>query len=64
MTNVILVNGVKRSFYGRQEKIELIKKLTKNKTASLVILRGRRRIGKSSLAEYVAQDYHHHLISM
>ncbi len=48
---------ISMQFYGREREIELIFKLTKKKTASLVVLRGRRRIGKSSLAEYVGQSF-------
>lgn len=38
------------SFWGRSEEISLISRLLDKKTSSLVVLRGRRRIGKSRLA--------------
>jgi len=44
-------------FHGREQEIELILKLTKKKAASLVVLRGRRRIGKSSLAEHIGKAF-------
>jgi AAA+ ATPase superfamily predicted ATPase len=36
-------------FYGRQEELDRLRRLQKKKTSSLVIIKGRRRIGKSRL---------------
>ena len=36
-------------FVGRQYELEKLNLLTRKKTASLVVLKGRRRIGKSRL---------------
>nr|NGX28293.1 hypothetical protein [Candidatus Anoxychlamydiales bacterium] len=38
-------------FFGREAEMKGLKDLLRKKTSSLVVLRGRRRIGKSSLAE-------------
>lgn len=40
-----------RPFVGRQEELERLVGLLKKKTASLVVIKGRRRIGKSRLVE-------------
>lgn len=36
-------------FYGRQEELERLRRLLKKKTSSLIVIKGRRRIGKSRL---------------
>lgn len=36
-------------FYGRQEELDRLKALLNKKTSSLVVIKGRRRIGKSRL---------------
>ena len=41
-------------FYGRERELRLLKELVGKKTASLVVLKGRRRIGKSRLAVELA----------
>lgn len=41
----------KTTFVGRQNELENLKNLTKKKTSSLVVVYGRRRIGKSRLIE-------------
>ncbi|NQY74018.1 MAG: ATPase, partial [Candidatus Margulisbacteria bacterium] len=38
-------------FIGRKVELERLKKLRKKKTASLIVCRGRRRIGKSRLIQ-------------
>ena len=38
-------------FFGRQNELALLNELLKKRTASLVVIKGRRRIGKSRLAE-------------
>ncbi len=40
---------VEAPFYGREEELERLRLLTKKKTSSLVVVKGRRRIGKSRL---------------
>lgn len=44
-------------FIGRKKELELLKGLLKKKSASLVVIRGRRRIGKSRLAEEFASSF-------
>ena len=39
----------KTPFYGREDELNRLKKLQKKKTASLIVIQGRRRIGKSRL---------------
>lgn len=41
-------------FYGREHELQRLKELAGKKTASLVIIKGRRRIGKSRLAAELA----------
>jgi uncharacterized protein len=43
-------------FVGRQEELNDLKQLLQKKTASLVVIKGRRRIGKSRLVEEFAQN--------
>lgn len=43
-------------FYGRQEELDRLKVLQKKKTSSLVVIKGRRRIGKSRLIEEFTKD--------
>ena len=40
-----------RSFFGRERELKLLKGLLYKKTSSLVVIRGRRRIGKSRLVQ-------------
>lgn len=49
------------TFTGRKNHLEKLKKLFRKKTASLVVVRGRRRIGKSRLIEEFAKGhlFHH-----
>ncbi len=42
---------MKDPFYGRERELDMLKELQDSKVARLVVLRGRRRIGKSRLAE-------------
>ncbi len=44
-------------FIGRKEELEKLKNLMKKKTSSLVVIRGRRRIGKSRLAQEFAKFF-------
>lgn len=43
-------------FYGRQEELKRLNALLKKATSSLVVIKGRRRIGKSRLIEEFAKD--------
>jgi AAA+ ATPase superfamily predicted ATPase len=43
-------------FVGRQEELKALKQLLQKKTASLVVIKGRRRIGKSRLVEEFADN--------
>src|SRR6202035_4868411 len=42
-------------FYGRKHELQRLEELAGKKTASLVIIKGRRRIGKSRLATELAR---------
>jgi len=44
-------------FFGREKELEILNHLTQKKTASLVVLKGRRRIGKSTLIEQFSSTY-------
>lgn len=44
-------------FVGRETEIKSLQQLTGKKTASLVVITGRRRVGKSRLAEEFAREY-------
>lgn len=44
-------------FIGRKHELETLKRFVKKKTASLIVVRGRRRIGKSRLIEEFAKPY-------
>ncbi len=51
------------TFIGRRDYLEKLKKLSRKKTASLVVVRGRRRIGKSRLIEEFAKKSRFHLFT-
>ncbi len=38
-------------FYGREDELSRLSRLLKKKTSSLVVIKGRRRIGKSRLIQ-------------
>lgn len=42
---------MKEPFFGRKRELQILKRLLSKRTASLVVIKGRRRIGKSRLAE-------------
>src|SRR3990167_3176383 len=44
-------------FIGRKEELTELHRQTKKSIASLIVIKGRRRIGKSRLAEEFAKDY-------
>lgn len=48
-------------FYGRERELEILKELLDSNVARLVVLRGRRRIGKSRLAEKFGESFNKHL---
>lgn len=45
------------SFYGRKNELALLKRLRQKNGASLVVLRGRRRIGKSTLIQEYSKQF-------
>jgi AAA+ ATPase superfamily predicted ATPase len=47
-------------FYGRERELGILKELLDSSVARLVVLRGRRRIGKSRLAEQFGQYFEKH----
>ncbi len=44
-------------FYGRHRELNILKELLDKRSASLVVIRGRRRIGKSRLAEKFCESF-------
>jgi AAA+ ATPase superfamily predicted ATPase len=44
-------------FYGRHRELSILKELLDKRSASLVVIRGRRRIGKSRLAEKFCESF-------
>lgn len=48
---------MKDEFYGRQRELNILKELLDKRTASLVVIRGRRRIGKSRLAAQFGESF-------
>lgn len=51
-----MTSRVTTPFYGRERELARLKELTTRKTASLVVIKGRRRIGKSRLAAELARQ--------
>ena len=47
-------------FVGRQAEIKKLVSLTKKKTASFIVIKGRRRIGKSRLTDEISSHFDHH----
>lgn len=54
---------MEQPFIGRKRELHLLMQLQKKKSASLVVLRGRRRIGKSRLAQEFAKGTRHHFFA-
>ena len=54
---------MQHSFVGRKRELQMLGELFKKKSASLVVIRGRRRIGKSRLAQEFAQKTPHFVFS-
>jgi len=48
-------------FYGRERELGILKELLDSNVARLVVLQGRRRIGKSRLAEQFRNFFEQHL---
>ncbi len=51
------------SFVGRKNELAILNELLQRKTASFVVVKGRRRIGKSRLIEEFAKDHNYGVIS-
>lgn len=49
-------------FIGRREEVDGLKNLMRKKSASLVVIKGRRRIGKTRLAEEFAENFDTHYV--
>ena len=49
-----------REFYGRHRELQMLQELEDKRSPSLVVIRGRRRIGKSRLAEKFCEQFDHH----
>lgn len=54
---------MQHSFIGRTRELRMLGELFQKKSASLVVIRGRRRIGKSRLAQEFAQNTPHYVFS-
>lgn len=54
---------MQHSFVGRKRELHMLNDLFKKKSASLVVIRGRRRIGKSRLTQEFAQKTPHYVFS-
>jgi uncharacterized protein len=54
---------MQHSFVGRKRELQMLDELFKKKSASLVVIRGRRRIGKSRLAQEFANKIPHYFFS-
>lgn len=54
---------MQHSFVGRKRELQMLGDLFKKKSASLVVIRGRRRIGKSRLAQEFAHTTPHYVFS-
>lgn len=52
---------MKDPFYGRERELSILQEVLDSNVARLVVLRGRRRIGKSRLAEKFAERFDRHL---
>ncbi len=44
-------------FFGRKRELQILQELTEKRTASLVVIKGRRRIGKSRLIQEFCKEY-------
>ncbi|MBI3236896.1 MAG: ATP-binding protein, partial [Chlamydiales bacterium] len=51
------------TFVGRKRELQMLQELFKKKASSLVVIRGRRRIGKSRLAQEFASKIPHYIFS-
>src|SRR3990167_2950475 len=51
------------TFIGRKRELQMLQELFKKKSSSLVVIRGRRRIGKSRLAQEFANKIPHYIFS-
>jgi AAA+ ATPase superfamily predicted ATPase len=54
---------MQHSFIGRKRELQMLGELFKKRSASLVVIRGRRRIGKSRLAQEFASKTPHYVFS-
>jgi AAA+ ATPase superfamily predicted ATPase len=50
--------------WGREQELEKLQMLQKKSKSSLVVIRGRRRIGKSTLARHFGKKFGHHFIEI
>ena len=50
-------------FVGRETELAELKRHTQKNIASLIVVKGRRRIGKSRLIEQFCQDYRHYIFA-
>lgn len=56
MKRIEMIKKKETPFIGRQREMGLLKRLVKKRVASLVVIKGRRRIGKSRLAEEFGKE--------
>ena len=50
------ISSTKDPFFGREHELQILKNLLSKRTASLVVIKGRRRVGKSELILQFKQE--------
>lgn len=58
--NSEVVVGRKKIFIGREKELQQLRRLTEKETASFVVVKGRRRIGKSRLIDEFGKSFDHY----
>lgn len=58
-----MAHKIMKTFIGRKEELKQLRELQKRRSASLVIIRGRRRIGKTRLVEEFAKGQRYYLFT-
>src|SRR5262245_3069645 len=56
------IGGAMTRFIGRKQELDGLRGLLKKKSSSLVVIKGRRRIGKSRLAEEFSKEFSSHYL--
>lgn len=56
-----IISNVKDPFFGRKHELQILNNLLSKRTASLVVIKGRRRVGKTRLAEEFSKKMEHYI---